>query len=366
MSEFINNWEEMRNVPELERNLQTALNILNQATSRNKDIKQTAVRFFNRLYYDLSRWNAEFTELLQKYPGFRKNSTKQDFKAFEKEFSRFANQLDSREYYNRYYDGEDGYDLESDICLRINFLSARLRKDFKWLEQEDQNAYRALSFAVGHVIYHPMHPSEQGISSALYRSVMSLSNEIFGSKWSEDKKTPNQSTIKQAIETYIQQSNASLDKIGAEARKVGFLLLSVTEYEEALREEGSSNPNLFVIGEITVANEGDTYITGQAGAVGKDSSSNYNTFIQSGEKKTLAQAAAEIQQLLKQLEDNNPSATETEKIAYVNDETTPSFKRRLVSALQASSETAIDEFVLENKYLKVVKAAIQGWLESDN
>jgi AbiTii len=80
-------------------------------------------------------------------------------------------------------------------------------------------------------------------------------------------------------------------------------------------------------------------------------------------KKTLAEAAAEIQQLLKQLEQTNPTATEPEMVAYVTDETTPSFKRRVTGALQASGETAIDEFILENKYLKVAKAAIKGWLQ---
>jgi AbiTii len=80
-------------------------------------------------------------------------------------------------------------------------------------------------------------------------------------------------------------------------------------------------------------------------------------------KKTLAEAAAEIQHLLKQLEQTNPTATEPEMVAYVTDETTPSFKRRVTGALQASGETAIDEFILENKYLKVAKAAIKGWLQ---
>jgi hypothetical protein len=83
----------------------------------------------------------------------------------------------------------------------------------------------------------------------------------------------------------------------------------------------------------------------------------------SEQKKTLAEAAGEIQQLLKQLEQSNPSATELEKVAYINDETTPSFKRRLCGALQATGESAIDEFVLENKYLKVAKAAVKGWMQ---
>ncbi|MBD2017066.1 pentapeptide repeat-containing protein [Microcoleus sp. FACHB-53] len=83
------------------------------------------------------------------------------------------------------------------------------------------------------------------------------------------------------------------------------------------------------------------------------------------QKQTLAEAAAEIQQLLQQLEQTNPSATEAEKIEHINDETTPKFKKRVVGALQATGEAAIDEFVLENKYLKVAKAAIKGWMKPE-
>ncbi|MHC5826801.1 MAG: COR domain-containing protein, partial [Nostoc sp.] len=93
------------------------------------------------------------------------------------------------------------------------------------------------------------------------------------------------------------------------------------------------------------------------------SNSTFNQYNSSEQKKTLAEAASEIQKLLKQLEETNPTATEPEKVAYVNDETTPSFKRRVVGAFQAGGETAIDEFILENKYLKVAKAAIIGWLQ---
>lgn len=83
-------------------------------------------------------------------------------------------------------------------------------------------------------------------------------------------------------------------------------------------------------------------------------------------KKTLAEAALEIQQLLKQLEQTNPTATDLEKITYVNEETSLGFKRRVVGAFQATGEAAIDEFILENKYLKVAKAAIKGWLQPGN
>jgi deoxycytidine triphosphate deaminase len=110
-------------------------------------------------------------------------------------------------------------------------------------------------------------------------------------------------------------------------------------------------------------NDGDTYNVQQASAVDRHARSDFNTFVSSPEKSTLAEAAKEIQDLLKNLEETNPSATEDEKIVYINDETTPSFKRRVAGALQASGETVIDEFFLENKYLKVAKAAVKGWLQ---
>ncbi len=90
-----------------------------------------------------------------------------------------------------------------------------------------------------------------------------------------------------------------------------------------------------------------------------------NQHIHSSEqKKTLAEAAAEIQQLLEQLEKTNPIATEAEKVAYVNDETTRSFKRRVVGALQAGSEAAIEEF-LGNPYVNVGKAIVKGWMKPE-
>jgi len=80
----------------------------------------------------------------------------------------------------------------------------------------------------------------------------------------------------------------------------------------------------------------------------------------SEQQQTLAEAAKEIQQLLEQLAKMNPNPTEAEKIEYVNDETTPSFKRRVVGALQAGSEAAIEEF-LDNPYVNVGKAIVKGW-----
>ncbi|OCQ94732.1 hypothetical protein BCD67_04100 [Oscillatoriales cyanobacterium USR001] len=71
-----------------------------------------------------------------------------------------------------------------------------------------------------------------------------------------------------------------------------------------------------------------------------------------------------MQRLLKQLEKTNPTATEIEKVAYIKDETSPSFQRRVVSALQAGGETAIEEF-LDNSYVNVVKAIVKGWIKPE-
>lgn len=118
----------------------------------------------------------------------------------------------------------------------------------------------------------------------------------------------------------------------------------------------------------TVAKEeimGDTlHINGQVGAVGTNARADHNNFIQSEQKQTLAESAKQIQLLLQQLENTNPAATESDMIQYVNDETTPSFKRRVIGALQAGGEVAIEEF-LDNPYVNVGKAIVKGWIKPE-
>lgn len=94
----------------------------------------------------------------------------------------------------------------------------------------------------------------------------------------------------------------------------------------------------------------------------RQKSKQYN--YESPEKQTLAEAAEEIQHLLKQLEETNPTAPEIDQIAYVNAATKSELKQRAISALKAGGESAIDEFLIENKYLKVCKAVVKAWLEA--
>ncbi|NEQ40349.1 MAG: hypothetical protein F6K40_30600 [Okeania sp. SIO3I5] len=81
------------------------------------------------------------------------------------------------------------------------------------------------------------------------------------------------------------------------------------------------------------------------------------------QEKTLAEALQEIQQLLKQLEVNYPTATQDEKIAYLSDETSASFKRRLVSGLQAAGEASLKQF-LDNPYVNITLETIKGWSQA--
>jgi hypothetical protein len=89
------------------------------------------------------------------------------------------------------------------------------------------------------------------------------------------------------------------------------------------------------------------------------------TINQGGEgRQTLAEAADEIQQLLMQLEKSQPTATESEKVAYVNDETPPDFKSRVVNALKGGGEAAVDAIIDNVIYGSLVGAIVKGLISS--
>ncbi|NJL64132.1 MAG: hypothetical protein HC903_22730 [Methylacidiphilales bacterium] len=81
---------------------------------------------------------------------------------------------------------------------------------------------------------------------------------------------------------------------------------------------------------------------------------------QSEEKQTLAQAAEEIQNLLKILEENNPTATQAEKQTFVNTAIAPEKRNKIVRALEAGGEKALEEF-LKNPYVNVGMAIVKEW-----
>ncbi|MCC5668010.1 hypothetical protein LC653_30085 [Nostoc sp. CHAB 5784] len=93
---------------------------------------------------------------------------------------------------------------------------------------------------------------------------------------------------------------------------------------------------------------------------------NFNTFEQ---KQNLAEAAAEIQQLLNQLEQNYPTKTSAEKMAVVSKaveelEKNPTLKARVMGAMKAGGIEAIKELV-DNPLINVLLAVLEGWQEAE-
>ena len=86
-----------------------------------------------------------------------------------------------------------------------------------------------------------------------------------------------------------------------------------------------------------------------------------------GEKQTLAEAAAEIQALLKQLEETHPTSTEAEQKIVADKavekiENNPALKRRVISAVKKGSLAALEK-AIDNPAGAFVVSAIEGWQE---
>jgi hypothetical protein len=89
-----------------------------------------------------------------------------------------------------------------------------------------------------------------------------------------------------------------------------------------------------------------------------------NQYNYAPEQQSLAQAATEIQRLLKQLETTNPTATLQQKKDFVDIGFPPTLKQRLLGALKSGGQAVIEEF-LDNAYVNVGMAIIEGWQEED-
>jgi len=130
-------------------------------------------------------------------------------------------------------------------------------------------------------------------------------------------------------------------------------IATIDAFRKALDSTRSSLVNQF---NQIIVQEGGFYIGGDY--VG-------GTINQGGEgRQTLAEAAVEIQQLLMQLEKSNPTATEEEKVAYVNDETPADVKSRVASALKAGSISALDTLVDNSPFSNFAKAIVEGLISS--
>jgi len=272
------------NVPESQ--LRQLLEQVAEATEGSPARRMTAVRWFNRLYYDVRNWNKVFIRFLRTYPGFLESGQPEDYRPFLEELQSYREGLDQR------YSS-----VKHDLCGNLKVLSARYSKDFDWLYQEDPALYEAIR-------------SHIDDSYATEDQIVSMAAEITGFIWNLSKDDPywhvsHHGQIVEAISTYASESQAAVAGLHQAASDVGIALLSVEDYEEALSQRGSADPRIMIMGEVTVSQD-KINITNTGGIVNVKST--LNNVTQMIQASSLPEAKADelctlMEELKRALED---------------------------------------------------------------
>ena len=158
------------------------------------------------------------------------------------------------------------------------------------------------------------------------------------------------------------------------AEKDGQIRMLAGMVETAIKRPGMYANTYHQVGDIMSDRQtgsGDVSISGgNFAAVGSITGHNPGTvsgtqnIYQSEQRQTLAEAAAEIQQLLKQLEQTNPTATEVEQKAFLTAVIPPTKREKFVNALQSGGKELFKE-LMDNIYVNVAVAAIEGWQSAE-
>lgn len=114
-------------------------------------------------------------------------------------------------------------------------------------------------------------------------------------------------------------------------------------------------------------NIGSSIVSGKGNVKGNVSSevnNSFNTYTQE-QKQNLAEAAAEIQQLLEQLEKSYPTETTTGKMTVATEtikhiESNPTLNKRILSALKTGGVKAFEQF-LSHPAASFVIGALEDW-----
>ncbi|MBD2682271.1 pentapeptide repeat-containing protein [Nostoc paludosum FACHB-159] len=127
----------------------------------------------------------------------------------------------------------------------------------------------------------------------------------------------------------------------------------------------------------TYQNQGDTIVTGNRNI--NTGGGNYNERIQgnyvqgnyyaAGQPQSLAEAAAEIQLLLKQLEQTYPTTTTSQQMVVAAEainriENNPTLKKRVINAVKEGGLAAFEK-AIDNPAGAFIVGAIKGWQEVD-
>lgn len=149
-------------------------------------------------------------------------------------------------------------------------------------------------------------------------------------------------------------------------KEINQLFLLLNQTQEKLPELMAQAKKEFNINSsvVSVANEGIQ--SNMSGIVQGNQISIQHNYT-SEQKQTLAQAAAEIQQLLNQLSQTNPTTTNKEKIAVVSKavdqiENNLTLKARVINALKVGGIEALKE-AINHPLVNILMATLEGWQE---
>jgi hypothetical protein len=147
------------------------------------------------------------------------------------------------------------------------------------------------------------------------------------------------------IEEYENSSKREVAVIRQMAEDVGIHLLDITEYEEILNNEGSANPNVMVIGEITNVN-----VTGPGNIVNV-AKFMANVVNHVNQKVEQSGASDQVQQLVKQL---------TEQVNAISAQIPPEKATQMGNDLKTLS----DEMALPQPRRKWYELSLDGIKEA--
>jgi hypothetical protein len=166
----------------------------------------------------------------------------------------------------------------------------------------------------------------------------------------------------------INHDSAKYAKAGLKERLIqplsGHLHLPI-DRNSLIRELKESN-NLVIVNGVNVLDMSNQYhVEGPVGAVGDNAEAHHFTLNQFQNKHNLAEVAAEIQQLLEQLEKSYPTDTTSQKMTVALEaikqiESNPQLIQKIVSALKAGSTQALAQ-ALNHPLASFMISAFEDW-----
>ncbi len=286
-----------------EQALPRILQELGRHTDDNAARRKLAVRWFNRLYYEVRHWNEEFLAFLKTFP----ESETEDAKSFLQRLKEYQAALHG-----------EWSPVKKDLCSNLRILNAKLATDFAWMREGDTEwDYNQIRKIVSDAF-----EDEMGVIGC----ALEICNQIDWIFQDRGDTKAGRKDIVDTISRYASESQDIVNEIDRLSTELGFHLLSITEYEDALQTQGSANPEIMVIGEIM----NETYNIKNLGGVVNIKSKLHNvvqtisagTCLPKQSQDELSQLIAQLQSELERIADTEPRAVKriTTSLEQITDE----------------------------------------------